>query len=247
MKKTVPFLVLLFLFLSAGVTYAQEPTPTFTPPPAATPKVTATEPIPTGTYTPPPPATAPPTPDGPTSTPTPAPPTSTPTAVPTETELSIRIDLPPTVTEGDRFLVTLYLNRPTGCDTNVVLTTGRSNGLPLPDSLTVTIPQGQMGITFWLVAQDNGQTDGQRTMSVSINDAIFSCELGTVEIGNDTITVLDAPTGITPVKEPGNNRLLLPMILRSGVPFDSRGFWLGLAGIILVALIVRWRRSLRIS
>ena len=253
-----------------------EPTPTFTPVPAATIKVTPSgEPPtptsvgPTATYTPPPtlestatplPPTSTPTPadptatpteGGPTATPTDAPPTATatnaptatPTAVATDAPLVAWIDVQDTTTEGDRFGVYIYLNRPTSCPVDVILTSNGSAGNSLPDSLTVTVPAGQTSVFFWLLAPDNGQADGSRTIVVGITSAGVECEsIGPGAQSADTVTVLDAPTNIPGQGEPVRKPFYLPIVQMSMVPVGS-GFVLGMLFVWAVTVVILHRRK----
>jgi hypothetical protein len=208
---------------TAEPTPTTEPTATFTPPPAATPKTTATEPA----------ATATGNPGGtPIATAT-APPTATPTAVATEAGLGVWIDVQPTTTEGDRFLVTLLLNRTTECDTHLVIT---GDGTILPNIEMVVIPAGQRSVSFFLVAIDDGTLIGSRVVDISI-DSVSGCELPAYLLQTDQITIYDPSTNIPGEDEPtGPGRLYLPIVVM-GVSMDGSGV---LIGFILIVGMAAW-------
>lgn len=266
----LPRLALLIVILSClfytsnSVALAQEATPTFTPPPAATPKTTATEPAPptvpppatatytpppTATYTPPAAATDTPTPvetptpgDTPTHTPTALPPTATSISMPTNVAFSLGIDVEEHTTEGDRFLVTIFTNREATCDINVYVATDDD---VLPSGLQVTIPSGERGVSFYLVAINNDSPDGSRTFTLSIEVVTGGCEQITVGKSSDTILVYDPSTGIPTDNEPGQpHRINLPLIVM-GIALDGRGLIAGFVLIISLAFVYMRRPKKR--
>lgn len=267
----LPRLALLIVILSClfytsnSVALAQEATPTFTPPPAATPKTTATEPAPptvpplatatatnsppTATYTPPAAATDTPTPvetptpgDTPTHMPTALPPTATSTSVPTDVVFSLGIDAEEHTTEGDRFLVTIFTNREATCDINVYVATDDD---VLPSGLQVTIPSGERGVSFYLVAINNDSPDGSRTFTLAIEVVTGGCEQIAVGKSSDTILVYDPSTGIPTDNEPGQpHRINLPLIVM-GIALDGRGLIAGFVLIISLAFVYMRRPKKR--